>query len=311
MSNKVQLIDILTKSRKIFFHFIDECNKNYRSGHDLKLYRKIIKLHEETNDINSLLNNKEFHKLIYETLKKWNMNQKGAKLTTFDNFSNSIIDYSQQLKELYKHKLHSLNEQLKFEVLRLLKKIFTKLDVMRSKRRIVGGSKTLHFLLPDLVMPIDSKYTMTYFYGYNKYSDKPEKEFEDFKDIFIRTCRIVKKLNLNENDVKGEGWNTSVPKVIDNAVIGFNRYFENSVIQFRDEAVKNIMSLLEDLTEFNPQEKSIIKLLLQKQKNKLELSKIKKIKEQLLIKKAIEAGITVSEEEINTYLAKKRNNLDF
>jgi hypothetical protein len=48
---------------------------------------------------------------------------------------------------------------------------------MESRRRIVGVSKTIHFLLPDLVIPIDGAYTLPYFFGYNKYDTSDESEF--------------------------------------------------------------------------------------------------------------------------------------
>jgi hypothetical protein len=101
---------------------------------------------------------------------------------------------------------------------------------MKSKRRIVGVSKTLHFLLPHLVMPIDSTYTMLYFYGSNKYHDKAEKEFETFLDIFTKIHRITRQLNLTINDVDGEQWNTSIPKLIDNAIIGFDKYMNSHTV---------------------------------------------------------------------------------
>ena len=124
-------------------------------------------------------------------------------LTPFDTLKKSVLSYRQELAELYQYQLPLLTDQSKVKVEQLLGKIFCNLSVMGSQRRIVGVSKTLHFLLPDLVMPIDSKFTMTYCYGYNRYSDKPEKEFKDFKHIFDRTIKITKKLNLTSEDVKG------------------------------------------------------------------------------------------------------------
>jgi len=105
MSIKLQLIDIPTKSRKIFSHFINECNKYYRSGHDLKLYRDIIRFHRETKDIDLLISDNRFLKLLYDTLEKWNMNQRAAELTNFSEFTESIIYFKPQFKELYKYEL--------------------------------------------------------------------------------------------------------------------------------------------------------------------------------------------------------------
>lgn len=85
----------------------------------------------------------------------------------------------------------------------------------------MGVSKALHFLLPDLVMPIDSANTMPAFYGYNRYSDSAEKEFKTYSDIFVKLYTIAKRLKLTELDVNGWRWSCSVPKLIDNAIFGF------------------------------------------------------------------------------------------
>jgi hypothetical protein len=46
-------------------------------------------------------------------------------------------------------------------------------------------------------------------------------------DIFTKTLQIIRKLELTGNDVDGEKWNTSIPKLIDNAIIGFDRYLKS------------------------------------------------------------------------------------
>lgn len=90
---------------------------------------------------------------------------------------------------------------------------------MESKRKIVGGSKALHFLLPDLIIPIDSKYAMTAFYGYNRYAKTLQKVFKIFQKIFEKSREITLRLRLSTHDVDGKKWNTSVPKLINNAII--------------------------------------------------------------------------------------------
>jgi hypothetical protein len=102
----------------------------------------------------------------------------------------------------------------------IINKIFCNLNVMKSRRKIVGVSKVLHFLLPDLIMPIDSKYTMNAFYGYNKYSNIPISEFITFWEIMYSAYEITERLNLRPEDANGEVWRMSVPKLIDNAIIG-------------------------------------------------------------------------------------------
>jgi hypothetical protein len=39
---------------------------------------------------------------------------------------------------------------------------------------------------------------------------------------------MVKKLNLTPEDVDGKRWNVSVPKLIDNAIIGMLKYLDDN-----------------------------------------------------------------------------------
>jgi hypothetical protein len=148
---------------------------------------------------------------------------------------------------------------------------------------------------------------MPYFYGTNKYNEKAEKEFQTYLDIFTRTHRITKNLKLTNDDVDGEKWNTSIPKLIDNAIIGFDKTFNNYFNQFERDTVKKYMTLLKDLTELTSTEADYYGKLIEKQRIELGKSLRRKIREKLIIQKAKEAGITVSEEEINAKLAKKTN----
>ncbi|MGA2467185.1 MAG: hypothetical protein ABSH06_22905 [Thermodesulfobacteriota bacterium] len=304
------LIDIITKSRNIFFYFVDICNQEYRFAHDLEFYKEIITMHRNVQDIVKLIRNDDFCSKLHSTLEAWDMNKRGAKLNEFEIVKESIRQHEPYLIDLYKNKLDSINsleDKNAQKIIRDLEFVFCHLEIMKSKRRIVGVSKAMHFLLPDLVMPIDSTYTMPYFYGTNKYNEKAEKEFQTYLDIFTRTHRITKNLKLTNDDVDGEKWNTSIPKLIDNAIIGFDKTFNNYFNQFERDTVKKYMTLLKDLTELTSTEADYYGKLIEKQRIELGKSLRRKIREKLIIQKVKEAGITVSEEEINAKLAKKTN----
>jgi hypothetical protein len=231
------------------------------------------------------------------------MDQRGAKLTTVEKFKVSVFLLKKDLINLSKFKLYSTNKrQIEDEIVGLFENVFFNLKVMETKRRIVGVSKALHFLLPDLVMPIDNKYTINFF----NVSTDVKREWDSFKNIFMQTYDITKSLCLTQNDVDENDWNTSVPKLIDNAIIGFSRYFEDCIIQFSDQSVEKVISLIEQFTKLEPTEKKRYEKSLEKQRDKILKSIREKIKEKLLIKKAMEAGINVSEEEIEAYLVKKK-----
>jgi len=302
------MIDFIFRNQKIFFHFVNECNERYRSGHDLSLYKDIIKKHEEYhNDLEALLKDEKIYPLIMKTLKAWNMDQRGAKLTTVEKFKQSILqnNLKENLIELSRYKLFSTRRrQIETEIVELLENVFLNLKVMETKRRLVGGSKALHFLLPNLLMPIDNKYTMNFF----SISTDVNRELNTFKTIFIESYNITRGLCLTQNEVDGKRWNTSVPKLIDNAIIGFNRYFKDCVMQHFDEAAGIVVSTLEEFVSFSPSEKEHYKRSLEKTQNKIIESIREKIRERLMIQKAIEAGITVTESEIEAELARRERH---
>jgi hypothetical protein len=217
----MKIINNLTQSRKFFFQCIEICNSKYRQGDDLGFYRELVAQHREIADLNKLIASEAFLQKLYATLEKWDMNKRGARLLDFPTMRDSIRSYRENLSKLYKYRLQMLSDNDIQKVQQQLKVLFCGLKIMLTKRRIVGVSKALHFLLPDLALPIDSSNTMLAFYGYNRYEIGEEKEFKTYSDIFVKSYKIAKHLNLTESDADGCGWNCSVPKLIDNAIIGF------------------------------------------------------------------------------------------
>ncbi len=230
----MQLIDLATISRKHFFFFVDRCNEAYRSGHDLEFYRDLVAMHRQYGNIKTLLEDIEFQRLLHRTLEEWDMNKRGARLTSLNDLRDSVLSHRDSIVQLYSYKLYDDIYDDLTTIKRLAERLFCNLKVMESKRRIVGVSKALHFLLPDLIMPIDSKYTMTAFYGYNKYRSSAKKEFEDFWDIVEKTYEIAERLELKQEDADGELWKLSVPKLIDNAIIGLWNSKKEEILALSD-----------------------------------------------------------------------------
>ena len=89
---------------------------------------------------------------------------------------------------------------------------------METNSKIVGTSKTLHFILPELVVPIDREYTLRFFGEKNLASKNEEKIFVE---LFDRFYKISQKLKLDEVNFKKSKFQPSVAKLIDNAIIGY------------------------------------------------------------------------------------------
>ena len=213
----------LTGSRSTFFHYVGVCNRDFRPlTPSLYLYRKIYERHLSVDyRVSELLPDQEFLDLMYVTLQAWNMDARKAKLEPIEKFSSSIRSFGDLIRDLSTKNLDALTPLEFSSALKNAKRLFVGLAVMESEARIVGVSKTLHFLLPKLFAPIDRTYTMPFFYGHSVYSKEAEKEFGWFCEVALECYRICHKLNLQRRDADGLVWNTTIPKIIDNAVIGY------------------------------------------------------------------------------------------
>ena len=155
--------------------------------------------------------------LIFVTLNAWGMNSRSAKLYDYETFRRSLKKERKLLLKLRTINISDL-DNVEFEIVfKQLHKLFESLKISKTKTRLVAFSKTLHFILPNLVMPIDGKYTIRFFYNTNNVNYKTQ--FYDFIEIhkMLRCISLRYKLNKYVNN----SWNANIPKILDNAIIGY------------------------------------------------------------------------------------------
>lgn len=86
-------------------------------------------------------------------------------------------------------------------------------------------------LLPNLIPPIDRQYTMIYLKGNKNINNGKEKEWKLFKGLIINFFNPIAadksflkySKELLKNKSKYE-WDTSIPKIIDNIIVGAVKY---------------------------------------------------------------------------------------
>lgn len=141
-------------------------------------------------------------------------------------FKESIQEHRDVIIRLASYRMDCISPNaVPQQLLEDLKYLFDRLEVvLKGKSKLVYVSKTLHFLLPDLVMPVDNEIVLPFL---RKKKPPREKEFELFKEIFEKYIELAQHLGLKRNNGDGEWWNISVPKRIDNAMDGFRRIFND------------------------------------------------------------------------------------
>lgn len=196
-----------------FINYYRECRKKIRKD----FYRTV------------LLDDK-FQSNLYKTVKTWVSNAPfgGCKLKSSSDFFKIIEKIADDLEQIREITLESLVEKKTnfSQTEEMLQSIFERLETADQPAQLVSSSKTLFHLLPDLIMPVDRAHVLSFFIGWRKANSSisRKKEIEYFIGIFKYYYRICKK-NFNQiKDIyykKRREHDSSMPKIIDNAVCGY------------------------------------------------------------------------------------------
>ncbi len=157
---------------------------------------------------------------LYAVLCSWGMNRLGAKLAPFEDFSASIKkkENKKRIEALSKVRIEEVESFDSNSLEPPLKLLFHSLSlVQEGNPKFVTFSKTMHFLCPNLIAPMDRKYTLKFFHP--SFPKDRTQEFELFMMI-MEDYRIFvggkHKLGRHLDD----RWNLNIPKICDNIIIG-------------------------------------------------------------------------------------------
>lgn len=191
---------------------IGDINRLYRSGPDLYFYKRLNFLRNHFNNIIQFLNDNYNLEILYATLVSWDMNSRAAKMKYFDDFKSNIISCYDNFNEIEHYQNLNRGYSNSAELIKLLKKVYDKIAIMKTKGRLVSNSKLLHFLFPTLCIPMDGLNTLHFLYNNtneskNKYLEIVEFSFEIINDI------------ENWSQYLDNNMNTTATKLVDNAII--------------------------------------------------------------------------------------------
>jgi hypothetical protein len=162
-----------------------------------------------------------YWEFLYATLAAWGLHRMGAKSNTrlvdFDDFRDSMLSHREPILELQGYTITWLTDPGDLaSVTARLQSLVESLRIAISPSKVVANSKALHHLLPELVPPIDRRYTLRLFYD----SFDPPGITDCFGEIFPLLAGLAARHEPTIRARVGTGFHTSTSKVIDNAVIG-------------------------------------------------------------------------------------------
>jgi len=163
---------------------------------------------------------------IYATLASWGMHRmgkRGSKMRPFDEFKDSV-----QASEVLVTELQSTQvKDMYASGWELLRRLFQQIRVMATGTTIVGNSKVMAHLIPNLVPPIDRQYTLKYLRGNANIRNDLDAEWLTMRDLLEDFFYPV-AVDPRFVDAAAEWaaspdqypWDTSALKIVDNLLIG-------------------------------------------------------------------------------------------
>ncbi len=216
-----------TKNTDLLTHAGEYHEAYYRAatfhGPSLYFHRRSL----DTRDAQVTLDHIEY---VYATLTSWGMHRMGkggSKMQSFEVFCQSIEPLRAQIAQAQQFTFEQMSEQQ----WRVLKLIFQGIRIMATGTSLVGNSKVMHHMLPNIVPPIDREYTLRYLRGNTNISNNLDSEWElmkeIIKDFFIPIAcdqDFIQQARIWMAHQEEYPWDTSVFKVIDNLVIGARKW---------------------------------------------------------------------------------------
>jgi hypothetical protein len=138
------------------------------SGPSVYFYEELVRPIRSVPSLRDLASSDRLIELAYATLRSWGMHRMGervaTKLTEYPVFRDAVRALIKPAAALSNRRITELSEEDLGIVVGQPAVLVERSGISASGSPLVANAKMLHFLLPDLVPPIDRTYTGRFFY---------------------------------------------------------------------------------------------------------------------------------------------------
>ena len=212
---------------------------NPPNGWNMPLHKNIIaRIQNEFSGPSEAASDESFLRDVHTLLRAW-YGKREWLIIDYDVFRTQVCDAAELLDLISVFRIEDLEDDCKeCYIYRLshisnspppnwccvncmtefLWKIIHALNVTKKNAKIVSGTKTLHHFLPNLLPPMDNRYTGEFFLGYGI----GEGGKSVFRNLYSGFVDLARCLTQNEKFMSHVGvrFNTSLTKTLDNAKQG-------------------------------------------------------------------------------------------
>jgi hypothetical protein len=207
------------------------------TSEQLAAHRACIALRLQAGSVRAAVSDERFVRALRRTLRAWGIGVRASRLVPDEDFTSALFNALPSLEalELLAIDASSLPGDVGGRIWHLIES----LRVVENKAKIVAGTKTLHHLLPDLVVPMDRAWTGTFFQFHLPEWQDPASQRRIFELAFTHFVTVARRAQPAQY-VTGQGWRTSRSKVIDNALIGYCKAELGEKLPASEDAVDQV-----------------------------------------------------------------------
>lgn len=188
----------------------------FRRDGQYESHRRTIDRRLELNSLSAAIADDVFTGYLYQTLQLWGIGRRASHLVPLDQFRLRLQECQRDIDVL--DGLSIEDDSLDVEnVIQHVDKLISHLRIVDNKSLIVPGTKTLHHLLPDLVPPMDRRFTGAFFGWWP--IDPQSRQTAIFTTAFRSLAEIARATKPAR--LVGTGWRTSPSKLLDNGVVAY------------------------------------------------------------------------------------------
>lgn len=203
----------------------------------LAAHRACIAARRQAGSVRAAIGDTQFLQTLRRTLRAWGIGVRASRLVTEEQFTAALSVAVPALEVLEPLSIDS--PDLPGDIAERLWVIIESLGVVENMAKIVAGTKTLHHLLPDLIVPMDREWTGQFFRFHLPEWQRPESQQKIFVLAYGQFAALAHQV-LPEQYVTGDAWRTSRTKVLDNALIGFCKAELSDHPPLLDEATNQV-----------------------------------------------------------------------
>jgi hypothetical protein len=195
-------------------HF--ESHVPFTKPRELDLHRLTIDRRRELGTVSAALEDEAFLDSLFATLILRGIGTRGTKLVPRAQFAQTLLDHRNEIAELARFTIDESGLDVP-AVAERLAALSSDLGIVENVATVEPGSKALHYLLPDLVPPLDRRWSGKFFRWRQQdpLAHSQRIWIEAFTNLALVASQSAPSRLLDEE------WNSSITQVLDNALIGY------------------------------------------------------------------------------------------